>query len=148
MNLSELYTLAKKEFAEDLIFEINDKPVTLSIKGILIAQVEKEGYNFSFFEVTETETVLAVQMKGFIVYVAIESDEELSEEEYAEVGRTLLEHLTPKIALLVTRAEKLYQGKADILLDDGMSPELKEFLYTRLVKYRKGESPYEQTEIA
>ncbi|WP_297534330.1 hypothetical protein [Thermococcus sp.] len=148
MPLSELYTLAKREFAEDLIFEINDKPVTLSIKGVLIARAEREGYNFSFFEVTEIETVLAVQMKGFIVYIAIESDEELDDEEYAEVAKALLEHLTPKIALLITKAEKDYRGKADLLLDDGMSPELKEFFYSQLVKHRRGETPYEQTEIA
>ena len=144
----ELYSIARREFAEDLIFEVGETPVTLSIKGLLIARAENEGYNFSFFEVTETETVLAVQMKGFIVYIAIESDEELDEEEYAEVGKALLEHLTPKIALLVTKAEKFYDGKADILLDDGMSPELKEFLYSLLIKHRQGKSPYEQTEVA
>ncbi|AHL23843.1 MULTISPECIES: hypothetical protein [Thermococcus] len=144
----ELYSIARREFAEDLIFEIEGKPVTLSIKGLLIARAEREGYNFSFFEVTETETVLAVQMKGFIVYIAIESDEELDDEEYAEVGKALLEHLTPKIALLVTKAEKDYSGKADILLDDGMSPDMKEFFYSLLVKHRQGKSPYEQTEVA
>ncbi|WP_297513308.1 hypothetical protein [Thermococcus sp.] len=144
----ELYSIARREFAEDLIFEIEGKPVTLSIKGLLIARAEREGYNFSFFEVTETETVLAVQMKGFIVYIAIESDEELDDEEYAEVGKAMLEHLTPKIALLVTKAEKDYSGKADILLDDGMSPDMKEFFYSLLVKHRQGKSPYEQTEVA
>ncbi len=144
----ELYSIARREFAEDLIFEVDDEPVTLSIKGLLIARAERESYNFSFFEVTETETVLAVQMKGFIVYIAIESDEELDEEEYIEVGRALLEHLTPKIALLVTKAEKVYSGRADILLDDGMSPELKEFFYSLLVKHRQGRSPYEQIEVA
>ncbi|CAI1492081.1 conserved protein of unknown function [Thermococcus nautili] len=144
----ELYSIARREFAEDLIFEIEGKPVTLSIKGLLIARAEREGYNFSFFEVTETETVLAVQMKGFIVYIAIESDEELDDEEYAEVGKALLEHLTPKIALLVTKAEKDYSGKADILLDDGMSPDMKEFFYSLFVKHRQGKSPYEQTEVA
>jgi hypothetical protein len=144
----ELYSIARREFAEDLIFEIEGKPVTLSIKGLLIARAEREGYNFSFFEVTETETVLAVQMKGFIVYIAIESDEELDDEEYAEVGKALLEHLTPKIALLVTKAEKDYSGKADILLDDGMSPDMKEFFYSLLVKHRQGKSLYEQTEVA
>ncbi len=144
----ELYSIARREFAEDLIFEIEGKPVTLSIKGLLIARAEREGYNFSFFEVTGTETVLAVQMKGFIVYIAIESDEELDDEEYAEVGKAMLEHLTPKIALLVTKAEKDYSGKADILLDDGMSPDMKEFFYSLLVKHRQGKSPYEQTEVA
>jgi len=143
-----LYPIAQREFAEDLVFEINGRPVTLSIRGLLIAKAEREGYNFSFFEVTETETVLAVQMKGFIVYVAIESDEELDEDEYAEVGKALLEHLTPKIALLVTNAERAYSGKADLLFDDDMSPELKEFLYSLLIKHRRGENPYEQTEVA
>jgi hypothetical protein len=148
MKASELYSIARREFAEDLIFEIDDKMVTLSIKGLLIARAGSEGYNFSFFEVTETETVLAVQMKDLIVYIGIEGDEELNDEEYAEVGKALLEHLTPKIALLVTKAEKGYSGRADILLDDDMSPDLKEFFYSLLVKHRQGRGPYEQTEMA
>jgi len=148
MQVEELYSIARREFAEDLIFEVDDKPVTLSIKGLLLARAEKKGYNFSFFEVTETETVLAVQMKGFIVYIGIESDEELDDEEYAEVGKALLEHLAPKIALLITKAEKKYTGKAEVLLDDGMPAEMKEFLYSVLIKHRQGKSPYEQTEVA
>jgi len=148
MATSELYSIARREFAEDLIFEIDGTPVTLSIKGLLIARAEREGYNFSFFEVTETETVLAVQVKGFVVYIGIESDVELEDEEYAEVARALLEHLTPKIALLVTKAERGYSGSADVLLDDDMSPDLREFMYSVLMKHRQGKSPYEQTEVA
>jgi hypothetical protein len=148
MGAEELYQIARKEFAEDLIFDLNGRPVTVSIKGLLLAKVKSSTYNFSFFEVTETESVLAVQMKEFVVYIAFETDEELDDEEFAEVGKALLEHLTPKIALLTTRAERLYSGKADILMDDGMGPDLREFMYSLLMKHRKGESPYEQTEIA
>ncbi|WP_297507102.1 hypothetical protein [Thermococcus sp.] len=148
MRLNELYPLARREFAEDLIFELGETPVTLSIKGLLIARSPSEGYNFSFFEVTGNDFVLAVQMKGFVLYIGIESDEELDEEEFLELGRALLEYLTPKIATLITEAERKYSGKADILLDDGMSPELKEFFFSLLAKHRAGKSPYEQTEMA
>lgn len=150
MGVEELYQIAKEEFAEDLIFELEGgNPLTVSIKGLLLARVKSSTYNFSFFEVTENGSVLAVQMKYFVVYIAFETDEELSEEEFAEMGKALLEYLTPKIALLTTKAEKLYRGgKADILLDDGMSPDLREFMYSLLMKHRKGESPYEQTEAA
>jgi hypothetical protein len=89
-----------------------------------------------------------VQIRDFIVYIAMESDEELGEDEYIELGRALLEHLTPKIALLVTKAERTYGGKADILLDDGMSPEMRVFMYSILIKHREGKNPYEQTEVA
>ncbi|BAD85629.1 hypothetical protein, conserved [Thermococcus kodakarensis KOD1] len=148
MGVEELYQIAKGEFAEDLIFELDGNPITVSIKGLLLARVKSSTYNFSFFEVTETESVLAVQMKDFVVYIAFETDEELSDEEFAEIGKALLEYLTPKIALLTTKAEKFYGGKADILLDDGMSSDLREFMYSLLLKHRKGESPYEQTEVA
>ncbi|NJE84907.1 hypothetical protein E3E23_03530 [Thermococcus sp. CX2] len=148
MQMEELYTTAQMELAKDLVFEIEGEPVTLSIKGVLIARVKSKSYNFSFFELSENEFVLAVQMKGFTVYLGIEADEELNEEAYPEVVRILLEHLTPQIALLVTKAEKSYLGKADILLDDDMSPEMKEFFYGLLVRHRKGELIYEQTEVA
>ncbi|WP_456368736.1 hypothetical protein [Thermococcus sp.] len=145
---AELYSIARREFAEDLIFEVEGESVTLSIKGLILARAEKEGYNFSFFGVTETASVLAVQMKGFIVYVAFETDEEIDEDEFVEIGKALLDYLTPKIALLITKAEKIYTGKADVLLDDNMGSDLREFMYSILMRHRKGETPYEQTEIA
>ncbi|AFL94758.1 hypothetical protein CL1_0550 [Thermococcus cleftensis] len=148
MPIGKLYAIARSELAKDLVFEIDDEPVTLSIKGLLIAQVDSKSYNFSFFELSESEFVLAVQMKGFIVYLAMEADEEIDEEAYPELVRILLEQLTPAIAFLVTRAEKDYTGKADLLLDDDMSPSLKEFFYGLLMKYRKGRPVYEQTEVA
>ncbi|NJE42636.1 hypothetical protein [Thermococcus sp. GR6] len=148
MRIEELYTIAQRELAKDLVFEIEDEPVTLSIRGVLLARVESKSYNFSFFELSENEFVLAVQMKGFTVYLGIEADEELEEEAYPELVRILLEHLTPQIALLITKAEKDYRGRADLLLDDDMSPEMKEFFYSLLVKHRKGELVYEQTEVA
>jgi len=141
MGIEELYALARREFAEDLLFG----EVTLSITGLLIARAEREGHNFSFLGITETETVLAVQIGDFMVYVGIESDEPV--EDFEEVAEALLEHLVPKVALLVERARG-YSGKADLLLDDDMSPELKEFFYSLLMRHRQGRSPYEQTEVA
>ncbi|WP_297498423.1 hypothetical protein [Thermococcus sp.] len=149
MKLNELYPLARREFAEDLVFElVGETPVTLSIKGLLIARSPSKGYNFSFFEVTSNDFVLAVQMKGFVLYIGVESDEELDEEEFIELGRALLEYLAPKIATLITKAEKKYSGKADILLDDGMSSELKEFFFSLLARHRVGKSPHEKTGMA
>ncbi|ASI99869.1 hypothetical protein [Thermococcus celer] len=148
MGIEELYAVATRELAKDLVFEINEEPVTLSIKGVLLARADSRGYNFSFFELGEDEFVLAVQMKGFTVYLGIESDEELEEEIYPELFRALLKHLTPQIALLITKAEKVYTGRADVLLDDDMGADLKEFFYGLLIKHRKGKTVYEQTEVA
>jgi len=148
MTMEELYAIATRELAKDLVFEIDEEPVTLSIRGVLLARTDSKSYNFSFFELSEDEFVLAVQMKGFIVYLGIESDEELEEEVYPELVRALLEHLTPQIALLITKAEKEYPGRADLLLDDEMGPDMKEFFYGLLVKHRKGRPVYEQTEVA
>jgi len=148
MSMEELYSIAQRELAKDLIFEIDEEPVTLSIRGVLLARTGSRSYNFSFFEISESEFVLAVQMRGFVVYLGIESDEELDEEVYPELVRVLLEHLAPQIALLITAAEKDYRGRADLLLDDEMSPDMKEFFYGMLVKHRKGRPVYEQTEVA
>jgi len=146
--METLYALCQRELAKDLIFEIGGEPLTLSIKGVLLARTQSRGYNFSFFEISENEFVLAVQMKGFVVYIGIETDEELDEEFYPDIVRALLENLSPQIAFLVTKAEKEYGGKADVLLDDDMSPSLKEFFYQLLIKHRSGKTVYEQTEVA
>ncbi|WP_258083022.1 hypothetical protein [Thermococcus thermotolerans] len=148
MPMEELYAITTRELAKDLVFEIDDEPVTLSIRGVLLARTDSKGYNFSFFELSEEEFVLVVQMKGFVVYLGIESDEELEEDVYPELVRALLEHLAPQIALLITKAEKDYPGRADLLLDDDMSSDLKEFFYGLLVKHRQGKPVYEQTEVA
>lgn len=146
--MEELYAIARRELARDLVFEIEGEPVTVSIKGVLLARTDSKGYNFSFFELSENEFVLAVQMKGFVVYLGMEADEELDEAVYPELVRALLEHLTPQIALLITKAEKEYEGRADLLLDDEMSPDLKEFFFGLLVRHRQGKHVYEQTEVA
>ncbi len=148
MHLESLYALCQTELAKDLVFEIDGEPVTFSIKGILLARTNSKSYNFSFFEISENEFVLAVQMRGFVVYIGIETDEELEEELYPEVVRALLENLSPQVALLVTKAEEEYNGRADLLLDDDMSPPLKEFFYQMLIRHRRGETSYEQTEVA
>ncbi len=148
MPIETLYALCQTELAKDLIFEVEGEPVTFSIKGVLMARTSSRGYNFSFFEISETEIALAVKMKGFVVYIGIETDENIEEELYPEVVRALLENLSPQVVLLVTKAEENYRGRADLLLDDDMSPALKEFFYQLLIKHRHGESPYEQTEVA
>jgi len=148
MSMETLYALCQTELAKDLVFEIEGEPVTFSIKGVLLARTSSRGYNFSLFEISETEFVLAIQMRGFVVYLGIETDEEIEEELYPEVVRVLLETLSPQVVLLVTKAEKEYRGRADLLLDDNMSPSLKEFFYQILIKHRRGDSAYEQTEVA
>jgi hypothetical protein len=148
MSMEELYAIAQSELAKDVVFEIDGEPVTVSIKGVLLARADSKTYNFSFFELSETEFVLAVQMKGFIVYLGLEADDEIEEEALPELVKILLQGLTPAIALLVTRAEKEYPGRADLLLDDDMGPDLKEFFYELLIKHRQGKSVYEQTEVA
>ncbi|WP_297421611.1 hypothetical protein [Thermococcus sp.] len=148
MSLEELYAIAQRELAKDLVFEIDGEPVTVSIRGILLARAGSKTYNFSFFELGESDFALAVQMRGFVVYLGLEADEEVEEEALPEMVNILLSGLTPAIATLITMAEKSYGGKADVLLDDEMGPSLKEFFYDLLMKHRKGRDPYEQTELA
>ncbi|WP_297435765.1 hypothetical protein [Thermococcus sp.] len=148
MKLEPLYSTARSELAKDLVFEIEGEPVTLSVKGILLAKINSKGYNFSFFELSEDEIVLAIQMKGFVVYIGMEADEDVEEEAYPQIARILLEILTPGVALLVDRAERTYEGRADVLLDDEMGQDMKEFFYGLILKHRRGESVYEQTEVA
>jgi len=148
MSMEELYALSQRELAKDLVFEVEGEAVTLSIRGVMLTRNPSESYNFSFFELSESEFVLAVQMKGFTVYLGMELDTEIGEEVYPDVVRAILEYLTPQIALLITKAEESYEGSADMLLDDNMGPTLKEFFYSILVKHRRGKTVYEQTEIA
>ncbi len=143
-----LYALTQKEFAKDLIFQIDDEAVTLSIKGVLIARADRDIHNFSFFEIDEQQFVLLIQMKGFILYIGVESDQEFDDEAYPELMRAFIEHLLPSIGMLIAEADRKYRGKADLLLDDNMSPDMKEFFYRLLVKHKQGKSIYEQTEIA
>lgn len=143
-----LYALAQREFAKDLIFQIDDEAVTLSIKGVLIARIDKDTQNFSFFELDGQQFVLSVQMKGFVIYIGIEADEEFDEDAYPELMRALMEHLLPSIGMLIAEADREYRGKADLLLDDNMGRDMKEFFYGLLVRHKQGRSIYEQTEIA
>ncbi|USS40235.1 hypothetical protein NF865_07850 [Thermococcus aggregans] len=143
-----LYAVAQRELAKDLLFEIDDEVVTLSVKGVMIAKTDSKGYNFSFVEITDNEFVLAVQMKGYIIYIGLESDEELDEDAYPELVRALINHLLPNLHTLIREAEKSYKGKADLLLDDNMSPEMKEFFYELLLKHKKGLPIHEQVDVA
>ncbi|MBC7095013.1 hypothetical protein [Thermococcus sp.] len=143
-----LYAIAQRELAKDLLFEIDDEVVTLSVKGIMIAKTDSKTYNFSFIEITENEFVLAVQMKGYVIYIGLESDEELDEDAYPELVRSLINHLLPSLHTLIREAEKSYRGTADLLLDDNMSPDMKEFFYELLLKHKKGLPTHEQVDIA
>ncbi|MFA4639668.1 hypothetical protein [Pyrococcus kukulkanii] len=147
MKIMKLYSLAQ-ELARDLVFEVDGEVVTLSIKGVLIASVPSKSYNFSFFEVSEDEFILALQASGYIVYLGIESDEEVTEEAYPSIVQILVSELMPYVNALIREAEKVGYKGSDLLLDDNMSPTLKEALYDILLKHRKGRTPYEQFEVA
>ena len=147
MKLMRLYSIAQ-ELARDLVFEVDDEVITLSIKGVLIANVPSKSYNFSFFEVSESEFILALQAFGYIVYLGIESDAELNEEAYPSIVQILISELMPHVNALIREAEKIRYRGSDMLLDDNMSPTLKEAMYDILIKHRKGRTPYEQFEVA
>ncbi|AEH24428.1 hypothetical protein [Pyrococcus yayanosii] len=148
MSLMKLYALAR-ELARDLVFEIDGEVVTLSVKGVLLVKIPSDNYNFSFFEVTEQEFILAIQMGGYMVYLGIEADDEVEEEAYPMVVRTLIAQLIPDVNALIREAKKVkYAGPGDMLLDDNMSPDLKEAMYDILMRHRRGITPYEQVEVA
>ncbi|MFA4645785.1 hypothetical protein P8X24_00665 [Pyrococcus kukulkanii] len=147
MKLMRLYSIAQ-ELARDLVFEVDDEVITLSIKGVVIANVPSKSYNFSFFEVSESEFILALQAFGYIVYLGIESDAELNEEAYPSIVQILISELMPHVNALIREAEKIRYRGSDMLLDDNMSPTLKEAMYDILIKHRKGRTPYEQFEVA
>ncbi|AEC50970.1 hypothetical protein PNA2_0052 [Pyrococcus sp. NA2] len=146
-DIFPLYSLAR-ELARDLVFEVDDDVVTLSVKGVMIAKVNSTSYNFSFFEVSEDEIILALQASGYIVYLGIESDSEINEEALPSIGKILISELMPPVNLLIEKAKELGYSGADILLDDDMSPTLKEAMYEILMKHRKGRTPFEQFEVA
>jgi len=144
-----LYAIVQRDLAKDLIFEIDEEIVTLSIKGVMLAKTDSKSYNFSFVEITETEFVLALQVRGYIIYLGFESDEEIDEDTYPELVRALIQQLIPVLNNLILEAEKSgYRGKADLLMDDDMSPDMKEFFYEMLVKHRKDLPHYEQVDVA
>ncbi|MDI3474485.1 MAG: hypothetical protein PWQ79_1506 [Thermococcaceae archaeon] len=148
MGIEEIYSLARRELAEDLIFDVGGDSITFSIKGVLLARAPGAKYGFSFFDVSDDAFVLLIRVRDFEVYIGIEMDTPVEEEDYPEVARALVEYLVPKVALLVTKAEKLYSGTADIILDDGMGPALREFFYEVLMRHREGRTVYEQSEVA
>ncbi|AAL81515.1 hypothetical protein PFDSM3638_06965 [Pyrococcus furiosus DSM 3638] len=143
----KLYSLAR-EFARDLLFEINGDVVTLSIKGVLLANTSSTSSNFSIFEVSENEFILAIQTSGYVVYLGIEAEEEIEEEVYPSLVRIIISEVMPIINNLVQVAKELSYKGADILLDDNMSSSLREAMYNLLLKHKKGKSPYEQVEVA
>ncbi|AFK22934.1 hypothetical protein [Pyrococcus sp. ST04] len=147
MNIMKLYSLAR-ELARDLVFDVDGQVITISIKGVIIASIPSKNYNFSFFEVSEDEFILALQASGYVVYLGLESDEEVEEEAYPSIVQILISELMPHVNLLIEEAKREGYRGADLLLDDDMSPTLKEAMYEILLKHRKGKSPYEQFEVA
>ncbi|AIF69707.1 hypothetical protein PAP_06550 [Palaeococcus pacificus DY20341] len=146
-----LYGIAQRELAKDLIFEIDGESVVLSIKGAMIAVSNSKNYNFSFIEISENEFVMVVQMGGYVLYIGMESDEEIDEDAYPELFKALMVQLLPVLEILIQEANKMeYKTKrrADILLDDDMSSDMKEFFYQTLIKHIKNIPIYEQTEVA
>lgn len=146
-----LYGIAQRELAKDLVFDIDGKSVIISIKGAMIAVAKSKNYNFSFVEIAENEFVMVVQMAGYLFYIGLESDEEIDEDAYPELFRALMLQLLPVLEKLIRSADRInYKSskKADILLDDDMSGEMKEFFYQTLVKHIKDISIYEQTDVA
>lgn len=146
-----LYGIAQRELAKDLVFDIDGKSVIISIKGAMIAVTKSKNYNFSFVEIAENEFVMVVQMAGYLFYIGLESDEEIDEDAYPELFRALMLQLLPVLEKLIRSADRInYKSskKADILLDDDMSGEMKEFFYQTLVKHIKDISIYEQTDVA
>ncbi|WP_175059232.1 hypothetical protein [Thermococcus sp. 2319x1] len=143
-----LYAIAQRELAKDLLFEVDDEVVTLSVRGVMIAKTDSRSYNFSFVEIADNEFVLAVQMRGYVIYLGLESDEVIDEDAYPELVRALINHLLPALHTLIREAEKSYNGKADLLLDDNMSPEMKEFFYELLLKHKMGLPTHEQVDVA
>jgi len=101
-----LYAIVQRDLAKDLIFEIDEEIVTLSIKGVMLAKTDSKSYNFSFVEITETEFVLALQVRGYIIYLGFESDEEIDEDAYPELVRALIQQLIPVLNNLILEAEK------------------------------------------
>lgn len=146
-----LYGIAQRELAKDLIFDIDGESVIISIKGAMIAAAKSKNYNFSFVEIAETEFVMMVQMSGYLFYIGLESDEGIEEEAYPELFRALMIQLLPILERLIRAADRInYKStrKADILLDDDMSSNMKEFFYQTLIKHIKDVSIYEQTDVA
>lgn len=146
-----LYAIAQRDLAKDLVFEIDEEEVILSIKGTMIARADSSSYNLSFVEVSENEFVLGIQMRGYIIYIGLESDEEIDEEVYPELVRALIAQLLPVLNNLIDQAEKMKyreSRKADILLDDNMSDDMREFFYEMLIRRIKNLPLYEQTDVA
>jgi|GEM_PF-724659 hypothetical protein len=146
-----LYAIAQRDLAKDLVFEIDEEEVILSIKGVMIAKADSKSYNLSFVEVSENEFVLGIQMRGYIIYIGLESDEEIDEEVYPELVRALIAQLLPVLNNLIEQAEKMKyreSRKADILLDDNMSDDMREFFYEMLIRRIKNLPLYEQTDVA
>lgn len=146
-----LYAIAQRDLAKDLVFEIDEEEVILSIKGVMIAKADSKSYNLSFVEVSENEFVLGIQMRGYIIYIGLESDEEIDEEIYPELVRALIAQLLPVLNNLIDQAEKMKyreSRKADILLDDNMSDDMRGFFYEMLIRRIKNLPLYEQTDVA
>lgn len=119
----------------------------IKLVGVMIAPSETRGYNFSLFDVTEDEFVLSLQIGKYIVYLAFESEEEIDEDEYSDLVEELLHVAVPAVRELIRKVSENGINEP-LMLYDKMSPDLKEFLYGLFLKHRRGELPYEQTELA
>ncbi len=122
----------------------NEEP---RLVGILVARTGGKGYNFSLFDITENELVLQLRIGETLVYLAFESDEEISEDEYPELVEELIRRAVPAVKELIKTMD-MENLEDPIILYDEMSPEVKEFLYDLLIRHIRGSSPYDQTEPA
>jgi hypothetical protein len=137
-----------REALRNLISSLNSEleGEGIELVGVMLAPTGK-GYNFSLFDVTENEFVLSLQIGKYIVYLAFESEDEIEEDEYSDIIEELLHMTVPSVRELIRKASEGGINEPLILFDK-MSQDLKEFLYGLLLKHRKGELPYEQTELA
>ncbi len=114
----------------------------MRLSALAIVNTGKEEPNFSIFEISGSEFVIMIRVKGITVYVGVEGEEELEEEEAAEV----LEGLIPALSREIRNFRSNLKGFG--LIYDDMGQEMKEFIYDVIMRHSKGKSPYDQVEAA
>ncbi len=114
----------------------------MRLSALAIVNTGKEEPNFSIFEISGSEFVIMIRVKGITVYVGVEGEEELEEEEAAEV----LEGLIPALSREIRNFRSNLKGFS--LIYDDMGQEMKEFIYDVIMRHSKGKSPYDQVEAA
>ncbi|ASJ02408.1 hypothetical protein A3L09_03645 [Thermococcus profundus] len=130
-----------------LVSSFSPEETGLKLSGILVTREKNSAYNFSLFDVSESEVVLMLQIGSVVVYLAFEGEEEIDEEEYPELVEELIGKSLPGVKELIRTIEGSGLAEPRIVYDE-MSPELKEFMYDVLMRYLKGRSVYDQTELA